>query len=84
MKFSSHLRMLLGLKPGETPKFLQGVIKPDQLDAIRKQSEAVQPDPEQLKQLELMAQRLQQALAGVDSLPAAPAPKLVPPKPFIP
>lgn len=48
-----------GIKPGETPKFLQGVIKPEQLEAIRKQAEAVQPNPEQLQQLELMAQRLQ-------------------------
>ena len=100
LNMQKEMQQAGGIKPGETPKFLQGVLKPEQLEAIRKQAEAVQPNPEQLQQLELMAQRLQQSL-GAKPLPVsaltpapaatpapapapAPAPNAVPPKPFIP
>lgn len=48
-----------GGEPGELPSFLDGLIKPEQMEEMRKQAEQIQPSPEQLKQLEQMQKQLE-------------------------
>ena len=56
-----------GGQPGELPSFLDGIIKPEQVEEMRKQAEEMKPSPEQLKQFEQMQKQL-------EGLLQAPAP----------
>jgi len=48
-----------GGQPGELPSFLDGIIKPEQVEEMRKQAEEMKPSPEQLKQFEQMQKQLE-------------------------
>lgn len=54
---------------GAPPAFLEGLFKPEQMEALRKQAENLQPSPAQMEQLEKMRESFQ----GLP-VPAPPAP----------